>query len=124
MLMLTDILYRLRALCRRHAVDVEMDDELRFHFEREVEKHMRSGLTREQATYRTRLEFGGFEQVKEECRQARGVYWIETTLQDVRYGLRALRKSPGFAVTAILTLALGIGASTWVFNLLLQWVIQ
>lgn len=66
--MLSDILYRLRALFRRNVVDVEMDDELRFHLEHEVEKHIRSGLTREQATHRARLEFGGFEQVREECR--------------------------------------------------------
>lgn len=122
--MLSDIFYRLRALFRRNSVDVEMDDELRFHFEHAVEKHIRSGLTREQATYQARLEFGGFEQVREECRQSRGVHWIETTLQDVRYGLRALHKSPGLGLTVVLTLALGIGASTWVFNLLRQWVIQ
>ena len=122
--MIADIVYRLRAFFRRDTVDTEMDDELRFHFERQIEKHMQSGLDARTGHLQTRMEFGGVEQVREECRESRGVYWIETTLQDVRYGLRALRKSPGFALVAIVTLSLGIGISTWSFNILRQWVMQ
>ncbi len=122
--MISDVFYRLRAFFRREAVDAEMDDELRFHFEHEFEKHMRAGMTREEAIYQTRMEFGGVEQVREECRESRGLNLVETTLQDIRYGLRALRKSPAFALVAIVTLSLGIGISTWSFNILRQWVMQ
>ncbi len=90
--MLSDLFYRLRALFRRDVVDGELDDELRVHFEQEVEKLVRRGLPPEEAARQARLVFGGVEQVKDYCRQAWGVRLIETTLQDVRYGLRTMRK--------------------------------
>src|SRR5215472_4191118 len=108
--MISDLLFRLRALFRRDAVETELDEELREHFERQVGKYVQSGLTREEAMRRTRLEFGGLDQVKEECRDSRGVALVETLLQDVRFAVRLLRKTPVVSTLALLSLALGIGA--------------
>ena len=82
--MIADLLFRLRALLCRNAVEDELDVELRFHFDRQVEKLERSGLPRDEALRRARLTFGGLDQVKEECREARGVSTLDVIRQDLR----------------------------------------
>jgi putative ABC transport system permease protein len=115
--MISDLLYRLRAIFRRRSVELELDEELRFHLENEIEKLMRSGLSREEASRKARLSLGGVDQVKEECRDARGVSFLETTIQDLRHGMRGLRRNPGLAILATLTLSLGMAASIVVFSI-------
>src|SRR2546429_7033263 len=104
--MISDLLFRLRSVCLRRSIEKELDDELRFHFEREVEKLMRAGLDRQEASRRARLSFGGLGQMKEGWREARGVSLLETTLQDLCFALRGMRRSPVFALTSARTLAL------------------
>src|SRR5579871_764330 len=86
----------LRYIFRRKRVESELDDEMRFHIEQQVEKYLRSGMSRDKAVRRARIEFGGIESVKEECSEARGIMLIETVLQDLRYALRLMRRYPGF----------------------------
>jgi putative ABC transport system permease protein len=115
--MLQDLRFRLRALFQKNAMDLELNEELRFHIENEVEKYKRAGMREDAARRRARVAFGGQEQIREDCQDARGISFLETTIQDVRYSLRAMRKNPGFFSIAALTLALGIGASIAVFSL-------
>ncbi|HLY43079.1 MAG TPA: ABC transporter permease [Terracidiphilus sp.] len=107
----------LQRLLARAQLERDLDKELRFHFEAQVAEKMRSGIPESEARRLTRHEFGGIDQIKEDCRESRGTLWIESLVQDVRYGFRQLRNAPGFTLAAVTTLALGIGATTAIFTL-------
>ena len=105
-------------LLRRRQMDQQLDRELSFHLEQHEHDLVERGHTAAEARRLARIEFGGQAQVTEHCREARGTLWLEDLLRDVRYGLRTLKQNPGFAAIALLTLALGTGATTVMFTLI------
>ncbi len=113
-----DLLLRLRTLAHRRRAESELEEEVSFHLEMEARKNRAEGMSASQARQAASIQFGGVEQVREQCRDVRGLVFLESLVRDLHWGAHMLRKTPLFTAVAVASLAIGIGANTTVFSLL------
>jgi len=118
------ILHRLRGAMRQRQLDDQLHDEIRGHLDMAADELVRQGLSREDAVLAARRRFGGVDQIREQCRETRGLPSVESFVRDVAYTIRLLKRTPGFAAIAVATLAIGIGATTAMFTLLNRALLQ
>jgi hypothetical protein len=116
MSLLTKLRCFLRNLFSSQSVEADLDHEVHSHLSMLIDENIRAGMSPDEAQRVARMELGGIEQVKEQVRDGRIGNWLHSVLSDCRHGVRQLRKNPGFTAVAVLTLTLGIGATTAIFS--------
>src|SRR5499427_9180454 len=109
---------KLKSIFRRRRVESELDEELQFHLERKTEEGVAEGLSPEEARRRALAAMGGLDQRKEEIRDARGIHWLTDFVDDVRYAVRSLRRTPGLTAFVVVTIALGVGMTATPLSML------
>jgi len=116
--LLSTVQLRIRSLFKRNIIEGELDEEVAYHVDRQIQENLKRGMTADEARYAAMRAFGGLVLRKEECRDVRRVRFIQDAVRDLSYGVRNLMRNPGFALVVVLTMAFGIGANAAIFSIL------